>query len=238
MKNFLKLSTLILLTILFSQCAEENNETILEDTVSTTVIDVDGNVYETVTIGNQTWMLENLKTTTFNDGTPITEYANGDHWNKENRTFPFFQWASTSDLNNAVDKELPEDYYGAMYNHAAIESGKLAPEGWRIPTEQDWVQLRNFLASNGHQGSEGLALKSSSGWVDSVGNGLNAFEFNGLPNGYVDSFGTPKVDGIICTWATSDFNPTTFRRRKFRFFDLRNKVSKLFSVERILNLVT
>ena len=93
------------------------------------VTDIDGNIYNTLKVGNQTWMLENLKTTTFNDGTPITEHLNGMDWGDLPNQTPQYQWADTSDLNNVVDEELPFDFYGAMYNHWAIESGKLAPEG-------------------------------------------------------------------------------------------------------------
>ena len=218
-RHILKIIVVFVIVFSLTQCSEDQAETLVEPEV-VTVTDADGNVYRTVTLGDQTWMLENLKTTKFNDGTPIEEYTPGENWNGEGRTLPLFQWASTLDLNNSFDEELPRDFYGAMYNHAAIESGKLAPEGWRIPSEQDWIQLRNFLASNGHLGIEGLALKSASGWVDSSGNGNNAFEFNGLPNGYVDAVGTPKADGIICTWATSNFDAANFRRRVIGLFDV------------------
>ncbi len=184
-----------------------------------TATDADGNVYNSIKIGDQYWMIENLKTTTFNDGTPITEYTSDEEWNKDNKTFPFYQWASTEDLNNAVEEELPFDYYGAMYNHAAIESGKLAPQGWRIPTEQDWIELRDYLSNDGHLNNEANALKSFSGWVASSGNGFDAYGFKGLPNGYVDSNGTPKVDGIICTWATSDYTAADETRRIINLFD-------------------
>ncbi|MFY0629241.1 MAG: fibrobacter succinogenes major paralogous domain-containing protein [Flavobacteriaceae bacterium] len=219
MKKLPKLLVLVLLTLFFSQCSETVDTLIDIAPEAITVTDADGNTYRTITIGSQVWMLENLKTTKFNDGTPITEYLSGEHWNKENRTFPFYQWASTDDLNNVIDGDLPEDYYGMMYNHAAIESGKLAPEGWRIPTEQDWRILKNYIANDGYLGSEGDALKSSSGWSDHSGNGIDAYEFKGLPNGYVDSNGTPKANTLICTWATSDHNSSQFTRKVINLFD-------------------
>ncbi len=178
-------------------------------------VDEDGNLYTTITLGSQTWILENLKTTTFNDGEVIPEYMSGDNWNSE----PFYQWASTLDLNNAVDGDIPFDYYGAMYNDATIDSGKLAPTGWRIPSEQDFIDLESFIGNNGQSGNEGTVLKSSSGWVSSIGNGTDLFGFKGLPNGYVDSNGTAKVDGVICTWATSDVNTTNQTRRIINLFD-------------------
>jgi hypothetical protein len=58
---------------------------------------------------------------------------------------------------------LPFDYYGAMFNHLAIESEKLAPVGWRIPSVQDFQKLETYLSTNGFAGREALVLKSNSG---------------------------------------------------------------------------
>lgn len=170
------------------------------------VLDADGNSYNTITIGNQTWMLENLKTTSFNDGTPITLHTHGMDWGDLNNETPQYQWADTSDLNNVFPNTLPFDYYGAMYNHWAIESGKLAPTGWRIPTKADFEELERHLSNNGFQGMEATALKSASGWLPSSGNGSNASGFNGLPNGYINAFGGPTLGQGITTWAVTDVN--------------------------------
>lgn len=187
------------------------------------VNDADGNVYATIEIGNQIRMKENLKTTKYNDGTPITKYVrsiHGNNWLNFNTPTAFYQWADTSDLNNVYTQPLPYNYYGAMYNHLAIESGKLAPLGWRIPNEQDFLVLKNYLANNGYAGREALALKSSSGWIASIGNGFDAIGFNGLPNGYVNSLGGPTLAEGVCTWATSDFNQVGGGGRKMvQLFD-------------------
>lgn len=187
-----------------------------------TVTDIDGNVYNTISIGNQTWMLENLKTTKFNDGTPITEYTfatNGINWLNLNSPEAFYQWAETSDLNNIINSDLPFDYYGAMYNHLAIESGKLAPDGWKIPTEQDFQELESHLTNNGFAGNEATALKSSTGWAPFSGNGTDAIGFKGLPNGYINAFGGPTVSEGICTWATKDVNINNGTRKMIQLFD-------------------
>lgn len=192
MKHVKFISTLLIF-VLFS-CSNDdstpNNET---------VVDIDGNIYNTIKIGNQIWMTENLKTTTLNDNTIIIENQypdNLDEWGSATATY---QWASTTDNNNAVEEELNYDYYGAIYNDAAIKSGKLAPTGWRIPTKQDWIELKTFLINDGNINNEGTALKSSSGWNISSGNGTDLYDFNALPNGYTDSASQPKADGVICT---------------------------------------
>jgi len=219
MKNLLKLTLLTLSALIFIQCSSGDNPAPFEPS---TVTDIDGNVYNTITIGNQTWMLENLKTTKFNDGTPITEFSFaefGINWLNLNTPTIFYQWANTDDLNNAVEEELPFDYYGAMYNHLAVESGKLAPEGWRIPSVQDFIELESYLTNNGYAGYEATALKSDSGWLASSGNGTDAIGFNGLPNGYVSAFGTPTLSEGICSWLTTDVNSATQTRRMVQLND-------------------
>ena len=74
MKHLKFISTLLIF-ILFS-CSNDDNSS----GRSNSVVDADGNIYNTITVGNQIWMLENLKTTTYNDGTPINEYVFGSFW--------------------------------------------------------------------------------------------------------------------------------------------------------------
>ncbi|WP_340202557.1 fibrobacter succinogenes major paralogous domain-containing protein [Ascidiimonas sp. W6] len=198
-KTVVKLLVLLPFLMAF-QCDEDRIEPV------STVTDIEGNVYHTLEIGNQTWMLENLKTTTFNDGTPIEKYEFGMDWGDLPDETPQYQWADTSDLNNVVEEELPFDFYGAMYNHWAIQSGKLAPNGWRIPTPADFEELENYLSNNGFEGNEAIALKSVTGWLPSSGNGTDELGFNGLPNGYVNTFGGPTAGQAICTWATTNVN--------------------------------
>lgn len=202
MKLQSRIKIIILLAIISFGCSKEDNNTIEEPILNIT--DQDGNIYNTIVIGNQTWMLENLKTKTFNDGTPIIEHLNGMDWGDLPNQTPQYQWADTSDLSNVVDEELPFDFHGAMYNHWAIESGKLAPKGWRIPSQADFKELENYLSENGFENQKASALKSSNGWLPSSGNGINAIGFNGLPNGYINAFGGPTLGQGICTWATTN----------------------------------
>jgi uncharacterized protein (TIGR02145 family) len=204
MKSIFKIFILSFSVLFFSNCSKDNSES--QAPQSTKVTDIEGNVYNTIKIGTQTWTLENLKTKTFNDGTPITKHTNGMDWGDLTNQLPQYQWADTSDLNNAVDGDIPFDFYGAMYNHWAIESGKLAPIGWRIPSREDFKKLENFLSANGYNGIVASSLKSTSGWITNSGNGTNATGFNGLPNGYTNTFGGPTGANVICTWATTNVN--------------------------------
>ncbi len=215
MKINLKILNLLLLVFLVINCSDDDNN----EEPAITVTDVDGNVYQTISLGNQVWMLENLKTTKFNDGTAIAEYSFGNDWHNGSNPVSYYQWANTDDLNNVHDQELPFDYYGIMYNHFAIESGKLAPEGWRIPSQADFVELENYLTSQGYSGIQATVLKSDSGWLSSSGNGTNEIGFNGLPNGYVSAFGTSTLSEGICTWATTNVNTNNGTRILIQLFD-------------------
>ncbi|MBO6607222.1 fibrobacter succinogenes major paralogous domain-containing protein [Psychroserpens sp.] len=222
MKLSQQLLAIVIFALLSYNCTDDDTTSTPLNPEPLTVTDIDGNIYSTITVGNQIWMLENLKTTTFNDGTPITFFTSqefGNNWGSLNDQNAFYQWADTFDLNNQFEEELPFDYYGAMYNHFAIESGKLAPEGWRIPTIEDFLELENYLSNNGQEGTEGEALKTTTGWLEFSGNGTDAIGFKGLPNGYINAFGGPTLGGGICTWATTEVNTETNSRTVINLFD-------------------
>lgn len=204
------------LSVLLFSCKKTVNE--LENNAPQTVKDVDGNIYQTVKIGNQIWMNENLKTTKLNDNTPIIRYK---HFNPDRSTFPWFsptnpqllfQWADVSDLNRLYPSVLPFDYYGAHYSHLAIQSGKLAIPGWRVPTQQDFIILKDYLASQGYAGNEATALKSKIGW-SGANNGTDNFGFDGRPAGTTIIGGTPDFASAIAQFATTDLNATNSTRK-------------------------
>ena len=140
---------------------------------------------------------------------PMTDWSPG---------FPQWQWADASDLSGYYDTELPVDFYGAAYNEEALSSGLLAPAGWRSPSEADWVELVNFLASDGFPGADALALKSTFGWSEFSGDGVDAYGFRGLPGGYVSSFGGATGAPVIASFATSTL-PTASTRLIANLFD-------------------
>ena len=137
------------------------------------VTDADGNLYHTVKIGNQTWMVENLKTTKFNDGTDIPNVTDGYQW--IGLSTPGYCWANNNIQNKAV--------YGALYNHYAVSTGKLAPAGWHVPTESDWQILTTYLGGNTLAGA---ALKQTGflNWMSPNTGATNSSGFTALPGGY------------------------------------------------------
>lgn len=108
-----------------------------EITVTTTspMEDNDGNSYKTVVIGNQTWMAANLRTTRYNDGENIPNVTDDDAWS--DLEAPAYSWWN-NDPGNA-DR-------GGYYNYYAVNTGKLCPTGWKLPTENDWDILIDFLS--------------------------------------------------------------------------------------------
>ncbi|PLX20149.1 MAG: hypothetical protein C0599_09575, partial [Salinivirgaceae bacterium] len=144
--------------------------------INGTVTDSDGNEYPTIKIGDQIWMGENLKTKTYNDGTPIILVTNEHDWYREEGVYCY------SDF----DEDQNADIYGALYNWYAVNTEKLCPDGWHIPSDAEWLTLKDFVSSDGHGQYVGKALKSTTGWDDyKMGNGLDSYDFTALPGGQI-----------------------------------------------------
>lgn len=108
--------------------------------------DQDGNVYKTVNIGTQTWMAENLRTTKYNDGTAIPNVKNGKKWS-DLTTGAYCNHDNTTDTEKIAT-------YGRLYNWYTVKTGKLAPKGWHVPTDQEWRTLANYLTQDNSDGGE------------------------------------------------------------------------------------
>ncbi len=143
------------------------------------VMDIDSNIYQTIKIGTQLWMNENLKVTKYNDGTPLS-YPGNNAYNWNNTLFGAYAWY----LNN----ESSYKSYGALYNGYAVITNKLCPVGWHVPSEYDWEILVKFL---GGATISGLKLKEigTSHWTAPNSNVTNDYGFNALPSGIKDSDG-------------------------------------------------
>jgi len=142
-------------------------------------VDIEGNVYRTVQIGGQIWMAENLNVNHFRDGSLIVNITDNAEWSST--TSGAFSYYS-NDKNHV-------DIYGTLYNWYAvngdidgdgIKDKELAPEGWHIPTDEEWTELENYL---GGSSIAGMKLKSTNGWF-SDGNGTDDVGFTALPGGY------------------------------------------------------
>lgn len=125
--------------------------------------------YKIVKIGNQIWMAENLRTTKYNDGTSIPNIRSKIGWRK--LTSDAYCW-----LNNDIENK---NIYGGLYNWYAVNTGKLCPTGWHVPSDAEWTILINYLGGNLSAGSK---MKSAYGWLKN-GNGSDVSGFSVLPGG-------------------------------------------------------
>lgn len=112
---------------------QEDVKTIIDTPIDTRVKDIDGNFYDTIKVGTQVWMKENLRTSHYNDGSVIP--TGNSSW--QSTTTGAFAVYNNVDSNNTI--------YGKLYNWYAVNTGKLAPKGWHVPTESEWTTLINYL---------------------------------------------------------------------------------------------
>lgn len=167
------------------------NEIVLK-TYTGTVSDIDGNIYNTVTIGTQIWLAENLKTTRFNDGTQISLIESNEAW--ASLTIPGYCWRS-NDISNKWA-------LGALYNLYSAVNPKICPIGWHIPNPEEFPALINYL---GGWDSAGVKLRSSGGWPlinpEEETYVFNSSGFTGLAGGYRTYNGTFYGEAFGSYWS-------------------------------------
>jgi len=196
MSIIFKTYRIILLLLIFSlsitSCKKENNTP--EPAPIPTFKDIDGNVYHMVTIGTQTWMVENLRTTHYNDGTPIQAAIDDSTWRVNiNGAYCWFQ-------NDSITYGTE---YGALYNFYAVDSTLLAPQGWHIPSDTEWNTLIEFLGGVDVAGGK-LKESDTLHWIiPNVGadNSTGFLAFGGSARDFDGSFFVFKESGYW--WSTT-----------------------------------
>lgn len=183
-----------------------------------TITDIDGNVYRTVLIGNQCWLVENLRTTKYKDGEQIPITTDNIEW--KNATSAAMCYYN-NDSENSVN-------YGILYNFYAVETGKLCPEGWHVATDNEWKELEGFVDTEygignniwdteGWRGSDvGVKLKSANGWLGgSEQNGTDDYGFLGLPAGLREGNNGEfqRVEEWGLWWSAKNTDETNVYRR-------------------------
>ncbi|WP_296620776.1 fibrobacter succinogenes major paralogous domain-containing protein [Marivirga sp.] len=139
-----------------------------------TMVDIDGNAYKTITIGNQTWMAENLRTTHYRNGDPITNITSNSQWVNLG-TEAYSSYNNSEELNDLAT-------YGLLYNWFAVSDLRnLAPEGWRVATQADWDALISELGGVNVAGAK-LKEAGNTHWNPST-SGNNSSGFTALPSG-------------------------------------------------------
>jgi uncharacterized protein (TIGR02145 family) len=153
------------------------------------LMDVEGNVYKTVKIGNQVWMAENLKTTKNNDNSDIPLVSNRLEW--LNISIPGYCWYDNDEANNKAT-------YGALYNWFTVNTGKLCPTGWHVPNEREWIKLTDYLGGANVAGGK-LKESGTTHWESPNESATNESGFAALPGGF--RFG----DGGFSNYGTNGY---------------------------------
>lgn len=169
--------------------------------------DIDGNTYKTIQIGSQTWMAENLRTTKYRNGTIIPQITDNIAWQNDiNGGWNFY--------NNNSNNNYP---YGKLYNwYAVANSNKICPEGWHIPTDNEWNILISGLdpsftavISGTQSDSAGGKLKSTGiqFWLNPNEDATNSTGFSGLPGGYRLFGGSfDHIGKLGFWWSATDYD--------------------------------
>ena len=178
-------------------------------TVSNTVRDKDGNIYHPIKIGSQVWLEENLKTTQYNDGTPIPLKEVTTDWASSNGSnLPAYCW-----FNNDIANKNP---FGALYNFYSLDTvyngGKnVCPSGYHVPSNNEWNILINFLGGTTLAGGP-LKERGTSHWITPNTGATNDSGFTGLPGGRRGPSGTFAGSGSTGYYrsSTADIYPECY----------------------------
>lgn len=160
------------------------------------VQDIDGNYYNTVIIGPQTWMKENLKSTRYNDGSSIPNITDNTSW--ENLSYGAYCWYDN-------DQSSYKSTYGALYNWYAVNTGKLCPTGWHVPNENEWSALINYLGGTGIAGGK-LKETGTIHWNPPNTGATNESGFSARGSGYRSYGGAFTAIGQTGAWWSATEN--------------------------------
>lgn len=144
------------------------------------ISDIEGNIYKTIQIGEQTWMAENLRTSTYNDSTKIPYVIDDMQW--EELHSDGYCW-----YNN--DSAKYSNIYGALYNWYVVEDDKICPEGWHIPNNDEWDVLSNLFGGNNNSGVK-LKEVGLYHWDSPNSEVTNESGFTAIPGGVRDGSGS------------------------------------------------
>jgi len=195
-----------------------NLQSQIDNLDSTSVTDIDGNIYDYITYGDQDWTVENAEMVTYRDGTPIPQQSFDTDWsNLTTGAWCYYE--------NDETKGKLYNWYAVMGIHDAIETTpnkEFAPEGWHVPSDAEWTTLEEYLIANGYNydgTTEGnkiaKAMASTTGWDSSTSAGApgndqslnNSSGFNVFPEGQRNYPGSFSVEGLVAYfWSSTGFS--------------------------------
>jgi uncharacterized protein (TIGR02145 family) len=172
------------------------------NSLAQTVTDFDGNTYNTINIGSQTWMKENLKTTHFNNGIIIPTTTSSVAVDSTS----LFQWAYNNDNNNI-------NVYGRLYTwFTIVNNNNVCPTGWHVPNNLEWETLSNFLGGDTMAGSKMKEIGIAH-WTTTDSSVDNSSFFSGLPGGFrANPIGFVDIGSLGSFWSATPFGTSSFQR--------------------------
>ena len=208
-----------------------------------TVSDIDGNVYRTATVGTQTWMAENLRTTRYADGSPIPRITSNAGWDALAPTSPAYCWYDDDSATYAAS-------HGALYTWTAAMNGAassetipsgiqgVCPTGWHLPSNEEYSILVKYLITNGYNydgtstGNKiGKAVADTGHWIMSTSEGTvgntdypayrNKSGLSAVPGGYRDQWGTFFFAGSESHWwSATEFSSANSLVRSLFYYSI------------------
>jgi uncharacterized protein (TIGR02145 family) len=197
MNKFLKLFVISFFCIIgLTNCSndevKQNDDTIMTD--------IDGNIYHTVKIGTQVWMVENLKTAKYRNGEAISNVTNNVSW-------AALTTGAYCDYNNTPSYSIT---YGKLYNWYAVNDNRdIAPSGWHVPTDAEWTTLTTYLSGIDVSGAR-LKETGTTHWTSPNYGATNSSGFSALPGGYRYSNGEFDYVSIYGEWWSSSENTISY----------------------------
>jgi uncharacterized protein (TIGR02145 family) len=163
---------------------------------SNTVVDIDGNVYQTITIGTQVWMAENLKVTRYRNGDSIPNVTDATAWSNLS-TGAYCNY--NNDVNNVA-------VYGRLYNWYAVDTSlNIAPAGWHVPTDAEWDTLVSYLGGYTVAGGK-MKETDTTHWPSPNTGATNESGFTALPGGYRYGDGSYSIMGHNANfWSSTEY---------------------------------
>ncbi|MFC2090609.1 FISUMP domain-containing protein [Bacteroidota bacterium] len=161
-----------------------------------TATDVDGNTYNTVTIGIQTWMKENYKALHYADGTDITG-----------------TWIYNNDTSMLSIYGRLYDWDAAMKNSSKQGAQGICPDGWHVPTDQEWTILMNHLGGVSKAGGK-MKETGTSLWLDPNTDATNSSGFSGLPGGELEGSFFQYIGQYALFWSSTEVDAA---KAKYRY---------------------
>ncbi len=177
---------------IISSCKKDQQDTFI-------VKDVDGNVYNTIAIGTQIWMVENLKVTKYRNGDLIGT-TTPDTLDISKESSPKYQWIYNYSENDSIHTL---EAFGRLYTwYAVTDSRGVCPSGWHIPDDTEWTILADYLGGNSEAGGK-LKETGIIHWDESNNGATNQTGFTAVPGGTRLRYGYFIYIGLSGFWWSS-----------------------------------